>query len=105
MARKTTTDRTWQDERAYRYSRVIVTGAGMRQFDAVVVRINQFKPGAPLRTVVLPTGGVASKAADLARSQRMFRRLRNWAGFRATTRLEGTRECDGLFGTVFGYTE
>ena len=79
-------------------------GFGYCFFDYVVVHINQFKEGADLRTVVLRTGGVASKAQDTARCQRMCRRLKKWAGVKFNTDLYGGRDCDGLFGTVFAHT-
>lgn len=106
MAKPTEMNREWKELRAAAWSRKPVrNGYGYCFFDTVVVRVNQLKEGAPLRTVVLPVGGVSSKAADVARCQRMFRRLRKWAGFTATTSLGPSRSCDGIFGTVFGYTK
>jgi hypothetical protein len=105
MNKPTTTARDWKEIRTAMHRKVPVrNGYGYHFHDAVVVRVNQFKAGAQLRTVVLRTGGVDSKAMDGARAQRMFRRLRKWAGFKATTSLDSGRVCDGLFGTVFGFT-
>lgn len=105
MTKPTTTNRDWKDLRDAAWKRVPVrNGYGYCFFDHVVVRVNQFAAGKPLRTVVLPVGGLSSKAQDMARCQRMFRRLRKWAGFKATTNLSPARDCDGIFGTVFGYT-
>lgn len=105
MTKLTTTDRDWKSMRAEARKRVPVrNGFGYHFNDHIVVRINQFQDGAPLRTVVLPTGGVDSKPADIARARRMFRRLKNWAGVRLNTQLDMGRECDGVFGTVFAHT-
>lgn len=105
MTKPTATNREWKELRTVAHNRIPVrNGFGYCFFDHVVVRINQFSNDKPLRTVVLPTGGVSSKAQDVARCQRMFRRLRKWTGFKATTNLGHSRDCDGIFGTVFGYT-
>lgn len=105
MTKPTTTNREWKELRTAAQKRIPVrNGFGYCFFDHVVVRINQFSADKPLRTVVLPVGGLSSKAQDIARCQRMFRRLRKWAGFKATTDMGRSRDCDGIFGTVFGYT-
>lgn len=105
MTKQTMTDRDWKQLRAEQAKRVSqVNGYGYHFHDFVVVRINQFKPGAQLRTVVIRTGASYTKDQDSARCQRFFRRLRNWAGFKSTTDFPRGRECDGIFGTVFGYT-
>ena len=105
MNKPTMQDRKWKDLRATAWSRIPVrNGYGYCFFDNVVVRINQFAADKPLRTVVLPVGGMSSKAQDIARCQRMFRRLRKWAAFKATSDMSRSRDCDGIFGTVFGYT-
>lgn len=106
MAKPTQTDREWQHLRKAAQTRKPArNGFGYCFFDCVVFRINQFKPGAPLRTIVLPTGGSSDKAQDSARCQRLSRRLRNWAGVTFNTSLSRGRDCDGLFGTVFAHTK
>lgn len=106
MAKLTNTDREWKQLRDAAWKRPYTpNGYGYHFANAVVVRINQFKPGAQLRTVVLPTsGGTVHKDTDTQRSLRFFRRLRKWAGFKATTDFPRGRECDGIYGTMFGYT-
>lgn len=102
----TRADREWKQLRdAAQHRRPVRNGFGYCFFDCVVFRVNQFKPGAELRTVVLPTGGASSKPLDNARCQRMARRLRNWAGVTFNTNLSQGRDCDGLFGTVFAHTK
>lgn len=103
MSKPTTTNREWRQLRNEMGRSIKVNGYGYRFFDAVVVRINEFKPGAQLRTVVIRTGASWTKEQDAARCQRFFRRLRKWAGFKATTDFPRGRECDGIFGTMFGY--
>lgn len=104
MTKLTNTDREWKQLREAASKRAAtLNGYGYHFFDCLVVRINQFKPGAQLRTVVCPTGSSWTKDADSARLQRFFRRLRKWAGFKATTDFPRGRECDGIFGTMFGY--
>lgn len=105
MNKPTITDREWKQLRNEAWKAVPVrNGYGYCFSDHVVVRVNQFKPGAQLRTVVLRTGGAASRAQDLQRCQRFFRRLRKWAGVKQNTPLSSGRECDGIFGTVFAHT-
>jgi hypothetical protein len=105
VTKPTTTDREWKQLRQVAWSRKPVrNGYGYCFFDNVVVRINQFADNKPLRTIVLPTGGTSSRGQDTVRCQRLFRRLRKWAGVRTNTSLSQGRECDGIFGTVFAHT-
>lgn len=104
MTSKTRSIRTRQQERDTLSKGVFfIDGACRRRaFDAVVVEIDRFTPGAQLRTIVLHTGSVDRKSEDIARCQRLCRRLRA-VGVRFNTRIEGDRDCDGLFGTMFAH--
>ena len=101
MSSKTQTARTWKQERATLSRSIawISETRRIRAFDAVVIEINRFGTGEP-RSIVLKTGGAWNRAADLARCQRLCRRLRA-IGVKFTTSLCAGRECDGVFGTMF----
>jgi hypothetical protein len=103
MTTKTRTARNWKEERAAIWSSIayISESRNVRASNAVVVLINQFGQGEP-RTVVMRTGGFDERKRDFARCARLCRRLRA-IGVHFNTRIEGTRECDGLFGTMFAY--
>ena len=102
-ASKTRTLRTWKSERASLCSSIawVSESRGVRAFDAVVVEINRFGTGEP-RSIVLKTGAAWTRAEDIARCQRLCRRLRA-IGVKFTTTLDVGRDCDGVFGTLFAY--
>ena len=100
MNKPTTTDREWKQLRTEQDRKIPqMNGYGYYFRDFVVVRVNQFKPGAQLRTVVIRTGASWTKDQDTARCMRFMRRLRKWAGVKAMTDFPRGRECDGIFGT------
>ena len=101
MTTKTKTLRTWKTERAALSSTVawISQACNVRAFDALVVQINKFGTGEK-RSIVLKTG--TNKNSDIARCQRMCRRLRA-IGVKITSDAPSGRSCDGLFGTMFAY--
>jgi hypothetical protein len=81
---------TWKAETAKLASLVAYTdGAKTRRaFDVVVYQLDQFTPGAQHRSIVVRTG--LDRAHDMARLQRMSRRLRA-IGYRFNSILSDTR--------------
>lgn len=92
---------TWEEQRALIRQRVayISGNSGRRAFDCVVIEINRFKEGATPRSIVLKTSGCGYPALDMARVQRLCRRLRKM-GVKFNTALP-YHQNNGVRGTMF----
>jgi hypothetical protein len=102
--KKTEQPRTLGTERAVIDSTIawISRSRKIRAGDAWVILINQFGQGKPRSVVVRTTGLSRDRDFDLARCQKLSRRLRA-IGVTFTTSSRPGRMCDGIFGTEFAY--
>lgn len=100
---KTRSARTWKGETAIVTKTVawISETRRIRAFGAVVIQINAFGQGVP-RTIVIRTTSADTRAGDLARCQRVCKKLAA-LGVKFTTSLGPFRTCDGISGTIFAY--